>query len=160
MNRRSGTRLYAREVIPNLILGGLVNLEEILELEPDVLFPLDSLPGDVWDQGFRGEIRYFPIKDYGILPMDVLERLVKTIAGELDAGKRVALFCHGGVGRSGYVAVCLLHYLGIGGEDPIAWLRESYNPNAVETVSQEESFRRFCKKNPPRAGSPFSIVSQ
>ena len=44
-------RQHAVEVIPGFILGGIYNLEEILYLKPDVLFPLDRLPGWVWNSG-------------------------------------------------------------------------------------------------------------
>ena len=61
-----------KEIIPGLILGGLRDLNDILKAKPDVLFPLDRLPGTVWDNGFRGEIVYYPITDMDVLPDDVL----------------------------------------------------------------------------------------
>ena len=89
------------ELVPGLILGSLRAMNAILDLRPDVLFPLDRLPGTVWDRGFRGEIVYYPITDASILPDDVLEKLVAEILQRLAAQKRVAIFCAGGHGRTG-----------------------------------------------------------
>ena len=71
------------ELVPGLILGSLRAMNAILDLRPDVLFPLDRLPGTVWDRGFRGEIVYYPITDASILPDDVLEKLVAEILQRL-----------------------------------------------------------------------------
>ena len=119
------------EVVPGLILGSLRALNDILDRKPDVLFPLDRLPGWVWETGFRGEIVYYPITDYEALPDDVLDGLVAAVLERLKAGKRVAVFCIGGHGRTGYVAACVLYRLGQ--ENPIAFLRQNYSPSAVES---------------------------
>ena len=134
------------EIVPGLILGSIYNLSEILYMKPDVLFPLQSAPGWIWGEGFRGEIVYYPITDYNILPDDVLDRLVDALLEKLREGKRVALFCVGGHGRTGYVASCVLHMLGK--KRPIAYLREHYSFEAVETVEQEHAIERFQKRHP------------
>ena len=129
------------EVVPGLILGSLRALRDILRMEPDVLFPLDRLPGWVWEEGFRGEVVYYPITDYEALPGDVLEKLVNAVLERLRAGKRVALFCVGGRGRTGYAAACVRDRLGK--ENPIAFLRQHYSPKAVESEEQERGIERF-----------------
>ena len=136
----------AVEIVPGLILGSLRGLPDILALKPDVLAPLDRLSGHVWDSGFRGEIVYCPVTDYGTLPDDVLERLADGLLERLRAGKRVAVFCVGGHGRTGYVAACLLHRLGQ--ENPIAFLRRNYSPSAVESEEQEDAVVRYCNRHP------------
>ena len=133
---------HAIEIVPGFVLGGLRCLREILDKQPDVLVPLDRLPGHVWECGFRGEILYYPITDYGVLPRDVLENLVRAILERLNAGKRVALFCAGGHGRTGYVAACVLFQLGK--ENPIDFLRKNYSMSAVESEEQEQAVERFC----------------
>lgn len=72
----------AKEIVPGLILGGLRDLRQILAMEPEVLAPLDRLPGEVWESGFRGEILYYPITDLGVLPDEVLDKLVRDQLGE------------------------------------------------------------------------------
>ena len=142
------------EVVPGLILGSLRALNDILDRKPDVLFPLDRLPGWVWETGFRGEIVYYPITDYEALPDDVLDGLVAAVLERLKAGKRVAVFCIGGHGRTGYVAACVLYRLGQ--ENPIAFLRQNYSPSAVESEEQELSVERFLRRwRHPDSGKPF-----
>ena len=136
---------HAKEVVPGLILGGIRDLDDILEMKPDVLVPLEWLPGKIWDKGFRGEILYYPIIDYGILPDDVLEKLVGEVLERLSAGKRVAVFCVGGHGRTGYVASCVLFCLGK--KDPISFLRKNYNYSAEESVDQEWAVNLFRRRH-------------
>ena len=130
------------EIIPGLILGGIRDLEEMVRMQPDVLVPLDHLPGDIWDMGFRENILYCPITDYFILPDDVLDRIVRQICELLQNGKRAAVFCLGGHGRTGYIASCVLFQMGI--PAPSAYLRTHYSQYAVETEKQELAVERFC----------------
>lgn len=129
------------EILPGLLLGGVRDAERMVQLGATVLVPLDHLDGDIWHTGFRGQILYCPIPDYGILPDDVLHCLTDEICTILDAGKRVGLFCTGGHGRTGYVAACVLARRGI--ENPIAFLHKNYCPFAVETEEQIEAIIRF-----------------
>ena len=132
----------ATEIYPGLLIGGLRDLDGLLSLKPDVLVPLDHLPGDIWERGFRGEIHYCPITDGSILPGDVLEREVDIILDLLGQGKRIAVFCIGGHGRTGYLTACILHRLGI--RDPITYLRKNYSILAVETEEQEDAVQKYC----------------
>jgi len=102
------------EVIENLFCG---SEDEALamasaSIRVDTLIPLYVLDADIWDLGFRGEILYYPIKDYETLPNDVLDDLVSKILERLSSGKKVGLFCMGGHGRTGYVASVVLGKLG------------------------------------------------
>ena len=133
----------AREIIPRFMIGGLNELDFMLRWKPDVLVPLDRLPGNVWETGFRGEILYFPVTDFGILPRDVLEKLVTAIVERLCAGKRVAMFCVNGHGRTGYAAACVLFRFGKT-KDPVTFLRQNYSLAAVETDEQEREVEWFC----------------
>lgn len=139
------------EVYPGLILGGINDLDAMVRMRTDILVPLDRLSARVWELGFRGEILYCPIRDYSFLPDDVLERLVDQIVERHVQGKRVAIFCLGGHGRTGYVAACVLFRLGI--QQPIEYLRNRYNPSYIETREQEAAIRRFCTQH-DRAQTP------
>ena len=123
-----------REIIPGLILGSVSDVEKMVSMGADVLVPLAFMDGSIWDTGFKGEILYYPIKDMGILPEDVLIELVNKICKRLDAGKKVAIFCAGGHGRTGYIAGCVLAKKGI--KDPIGFLRREFSSQAVETEEQ------------------------
>ena len=139
------------EIYPGLILGGLADLDAMLGMKPDVLVPLDRLPGSIWRTGFRGEILYYPITDRDVLPDDVLYELVGQIAKRVEAGTRVALFCHGGYGRTGYVAACVLFRLGIA--EPLTLLWQRYSPCAVETSAQDAAVLRFFERETSRIGN-------
>jgi len=124
------------EVIENLFCG---SEDEALamasaSIRVDTLIPLYVLDADIWDLGFRGEILYYPIKDYETLPNDVLDDLVSKILERLSSGKKVGLFCMGGHGRTGYVASVVLGKLGY--DDPIEFLRSNYCKEAVESSAQ------------------------
>ena len=135
------------EIAPGLILGGINDLDAMLAMRPDVLAPLDRLPGRVWQTGFRGEILYYPITDREVLPDDVLDDLAAALLARIRAGKRVALFCVGGHGRTGYVAACALFLLGVA--DPMPYLWRNYSASAVETELQMAAVERFCKRHAP-----------
>jgi protein-tyrosine phosphatase len=136
----------AVEVIHNLILGGEEDLPDFLGMNPQVLVPLNRLSGKIWNYGFRGEILYCPITDGGVLPDDVLENLVEKILERMDNCQRVVIFCAGGLGRTGYVAACVLWRWGK--KTPIEFLRANYRYTAVETVEQIKAVLRYCSKHP------------
>ena len=132
------------EICRNLFIGGLSSVTEMItEKQVDVLVPLDSLDGSIWDLGFRGEILYYPIKDFGTLPYDVYCDLIDIIYEKLYLNnKKVGLFCLGGHGRTGYVACGILGKLGYG--DPIAKIRKVYCKSAVESNSQIKQIAKYC----------------
>ena len=135
------------EIYPGVILGGLRDLDDILAMKPDVLVPLDRLPGTVWEDGFRGEILYMPIVDESILPESVLEFFVEQLLERICDKRRIAIFCIGGHGRTGYIASCLLYRLGI--KDPITYIRKNYSLQAVETEEQEDAVQAYCRDHQP-----------
>lgn len=83
------------EICPGLLISGYRDVARMVQMGADVLVPLDSLSGGIWDTGFQGEILYCPITDYGVLPDDVLEKLVRDIIKRLNDGKRLGMFCIG-----------------------------------------------------------------
>ena len=130
---------YDTQIYTNLYVGSLNDAYNMAGY-CDVLVPLDSLDGDIW-HFFNGDIHYWPITDMSILPESILTRAVQDIADCLEDGKKVGIFCLGGHGRTGYIAGCVLGYLGV--EDPIGYLRENYCKKAVETREQAEEIGKF-----------------
>ena len=124
------------EIIPNFFLATIYEANDLPALGVTTLVPLDSVFGNIWKTGFRGEILYYPISDYDILPDDVLRQLVDAIVMRLNAGTKVGLFCMGGHGRTGYIAATVLGVLGY--EDPIGFIRAHYCSLAIETNEQVE----------------------
>jgi len=134
------------EVIKNLFCG---SEDEALAMASapirvDTLIPLYSLDAAIWDTGFRGEVLYYPIKDYETLPNDVLDSLVLKILDRLDGNKKVGVFCMGGHGRTGYVAAAVLGKRGY--KDPIGFLRANYCRQAVESDEQIRHISDFLGK--------------
>ena len=74
----------------------------------------------------------------------MLDALVAAIVCRIRAGKRVAVFCLGGHGRTGYVAACALFLLGVA--EPMPFLWKNYSPSAVETDVQVAAVNRFCRR--------------
>jgi hypothetical protein len=64
-------------------------------------------------------------------------------AWERAAGERVELACAGGRGRTGTALACLAVVDGVPAQDAVAWVREHYDPRAVETPWQARFVRRF-----------------
>jgi hypothetical protein len=52
------------------------------------------------------------------------------------AGERVEVACRGGVGRTGTALAALAILDGVPASDAVAWVRERYDPRAVETPWQ------------------------
>lgn len=134
------------EVIPNLFCGSLEESAQMVSLpfSADMLVPLDSLDATIWKRGFRGEILYYPIEDYGVLPDEVLTMLISKILRRLKSGKKVGVFCLGGHGRTGYIASIVLGKLGY--EDPVDFLREHYCKKAIESNEQIQHIAEVLDK--------------
>jgi hypothetical protein len=57
--------------------------------------------------------------------------------------ERVELACSGGRGRTGTALACLAVLDGVRPDEAVAWVREHYDPRAVETPWQARYVRRF-----------------
>ena len=127
----------------NIFLGRKYDVDKVLK-HVDVLIPLDSVGGDIWKNGFKGDILYIPITDYSVLPVEVEDLFVNKVLKLINEGKKVAIFCIGGHGRTGYFASLLLGRLGV--EDPIEYIRNNYCKESVETNSQVSAIAEYLGK--------------
>jgi hypothetical protein len=57
--------------------------------------------------------------------------------------ERVEIACSGGRGRTGTALACLAVLDGVPPGEAVAWVREHYDPRAVETPWQARYVRRF-----------------
>lgn len=138
----SGTKRLRCHKLTNiyktLYLGSQRQVMEALSegTEFDILVPLATLDGEVWEyiNPQKTQIQYFPVTDYSILPINVLDYLVQTIITGMKKRKKIALFCVGGHGRTGYVAACVLGKLGI--RNPVRVIKKNYCSEAIESLSQ------------------------
>ena len=79
-----------------------------------------------------------PIMDYGV-PVDldnVNDVVVKVLRLLADNERPVYVGCLGGQGRTGLFLALLAKAVGV--SDPVAYVRENFNPKAIETEAQEE----------------------
>lgn len=128
------------QVHESIFVGRASDITDVLH-KVDLLVPLDNVSGRIWDNGWNGDIYYVPVKDFGVLPKSIEVQKVQYVLDRIAEGKKVAVFCIGGHGRTGYFASLLMGKLGI--EDPIKVLREQYCKNAVECNEQVEAIADF-----------------
>jgi len=77
--------------------------------------------------------------DFG-LPSDP-NAAATDIAAAFDRarlGELVEVGCLGGRGRTGTVLACMAVLAGVPGDEAVAWIRQAYRREAVETPEQEE----------------------
>ena len=58
-------------------------------------------------------------------------------------GVRVEVACGGGKGRTGTALACIAQLGGVAADSATGWVRENYDPRAVETPWQRRYVRRF-----------------
>ena len=83
-----------------------------------------------------------PIADFSVPTDD--DAVVAALSDAIDAllaGKRVYVGCMGGWGRTGLFFALLAKAAGVA--DPVAYVRQTYTPHAVETASQQRYVADF-----------------
>lgn len=78
-------------------------------------------------------------RDFG-LPSDETRAATQIRDAFLRAqgGATVEVGCLGGLGRTGTVLACMTVLAGLDAPSAIAWVRQNYRPEAVETADQEQ----------------------
>ena len=90
------------------------------------------------------EFLSLPIEDRSVPPDPNAARiLIERLAGELRAGKAVAIHCRVGIGRSALVAACVLAGLGINTDDAFGLIGEARGCSVPDTDEQVEWVHRF-----------------
>lgn len=91
------------------------------------------------------ESRWLRWRDWW-LPADPAEaRQALAELWQRAAGERVEVACSGGQGRTGTALACLAILDGVAPADAVAYVRERYNPRAVETPWQRRYVTRFTR---------------
>lgn len=90
-----------------------------------------------WQPSWAAEVIDWPD---GGLPSNSTQALRQIVAafGRAKQGERVEVGCIGGLGRTGTVLACMAILAGVPAESAVQWVRNNYDPEAVETTDQEQ----------------------
>ncbi len=113
----------------------LVNLHE----RPD--------PPDILAQ-LQAQTIHLPVPDSHAPTEAQLDAGVAAISEALQQGKRVAVHCGAGLGRSGTVIAAYLVSQGAAPDDAMAIVR-SARPGSIETLEQEAAVHEFARRLNP-----------
>jgi len=103
---RPGKFSDLEEEIEGLLGSGVttfLSLQQAKEVTPEI----DYLP----IVGDRAETRNFPIKDFAVLPDNELLVVIKASIVRIKCGGVLFIHCHGGTGRAGVLASCIIGIL-------------------------------------------------
>jgi atypical dual specificity phosphatase len=92
---------------------------------------------------------HVPVADFEAPTEPQLETALGVIHAAVSAGKRVAVHCGGGLGRSGTVAACYLVDLGHEWRTAVARVRAA-RPGAIETSAQLTSVAAHAERQAGR----------
>jgi hypothetical protein len=70
---------------------------------------------------------------------------IRAAFARAKRGEGVEIGCIGGLGRTGTVLACMAVLAGVDAKEAVAWVREHYRPNAVETPDQEQWVQWFAQ---------------
>ncbi len=94
------------------------------------------------------EFRSFPIPDRGT-PQSLQQAAVlfNDLNAQLLQGRAIAVHCRAGIGRTGLVAGCLLHLLGVPFKEVFHMLSRSRGVSMPDTAQQADWVERFARSN-------------
>jgi hypothetical protein len=96
-----------------------------------------------WQPSWPADLIEWP--DFG-LPADAesAARKIEDAFIRARRGELVEVGCLGGSGRTGTVLACMAVLAGVPPAEAVAWVRDAYRAEAVETAEQEEWVRWFA----------------
>ena len=112
------------------------------------------------DYGFYLNARWAPTwhadviewEDYGLpAEPEATAEAIRDAFSRAEQGQRIEVGCIGGLGRTGTVLACMAILAGIAPGQAVEWVRNHYDPAAVETSAQEDWvlwFAGYMRRNP------------
>ncbi len=127
--------------------AGLDTVVSLLENEEAAQLQLDREQDAAESQGI--DFISFPIPDRGVpASVPAAVSLLRQIAGALEQGKRVAVHCRQGVGRSGLIAAGVLMISGRKTEEAIDVVSTARGVTVPETPAQLEWLHHLPSEHP------------
>jgi len=118
------------EILREQQIGRVVNLHE--QADPPELL-----------QAVGAGTVHLPVADFTPPSQEQLRAGVAAIRESLAAGKRVAVHCGAGLGRTGTLLATYLVSAGVTAEAAISQVRQA-RPGSIETPAQEAAVRQFA----------------
>ena len=94
--------------------------------------------------GVPWEFRWVAWPDFRLPADPAAAREAFAEAWERSATGRVEVACMGGLGRTGTTLACIAVLDGVPGGEAVDYVRQRYNPRAVETPQQRRFVARFA----------------
>ncbi|MDR1613076.1 MAG: dual specificity protein phosphatase family protein [Planctomycetota bacterium] len=94
---------------------------------------------------------HLPIRDFTPPTQEQMERFVRFVDERMAEGRKVAVHCHAGMGRTGTMLAGYLVHCGMSAEEAMLRVRR-LRPGSIETAGQEDSLREFARRQ-KRKGS-------
>jgi len=91
-----------------------------------------------------------PIEDRGV-PTSVssMENFIAQLSSQIQQGKKIAIHCRQGIGRSSLVSAALLIHAGENLEQSLKTIREARGVDVPETSEQRDWLNQFAKAHVP-----------
>jgi atypical dual specificity phosphatase len=96
------------------------------------------------------DLHRFPIPDMSIVSVETMDEIIAKIHSEIAFGKKTAVHCGAGLGRTGLVIACYLVSQGESGEESILRVRR-LRPRSIETEEQEQFILDYHRRLKKRA---------
>jgi hypothetical protein len=111
-----------------------VPLAERREDDPERAFGLYL--DEQWAPTWPADVVAWP--DFGLpAEPEVAAQQIADAFRRAHGGELVEVGCLGGSGRTGTVLACMAILAGVAPGEAVAWVRDAYRPQAVETAEQE-----------------------
>jgi len=146
-----GTWLEEGEVLGCAYPRGEAGLAGLAEQEISVVVNLHERPHPPETLARYGLTEvHIPVPDFTPPTPQQLDLGVRVISDAVAAGKRVAVHCGAGLGRTGTLLACYLVSRGADADEAVARVR-SVRPGSVETREQWQAVRDYAART--RAGA-------
>ncbi|KAI9015513.1 protein-tyrosine phosphatase-like protein [Hyaloraphidium curvatum] len=136
------------------------NLRTLINLQEPAEHPSCGPDGVLPDTGFSYDpvtftdagIRFFNFgwPDMTAPPFELMDTIVEVIADSIKGGRRCAVHCHAGLGRTGLAVACFLVTLRVRVDDAVWWVRMA-RPGSVQTAKQVRFLYSWAERWEARA---------